>query len=156
MRRVIGGLVGGGVAVFAGANAMDDNTTRDDSGEIVEGGGLGVFAIDRGDCIQLPDGATEVMSVEGVPCSTPHDAQVYAEFRLPEGTYPGQASVDEQSAVGCYDRWQAAVGTVYEDDTVLDFTFFNPTAAGWAEGDDEVQCMIVPIDGAPMTGDRLP
>lgn len=154
MRRIIGGLVGGGVAIFAGANAMDDDTKRDETGEIVEGGGLGVLAINVGDCIQLPD-ATEVQSVEGVPCTTPHDAQVYAEYLLPAGDWPGQAAMDEQSGFGCYDRWQAAVGTVYEDDTILDFTFFNPTEAGWGEGDHEVQCMIVNIDGTPMTGDRL-
>lgn len=154
VRRIISGLVGGGVAIFAGANAMDDDTTRNDEGEIVEGGGLGVLAINVGDCIQLP-GAGEVQSVEGVPCTSSHDAQVYAEYDLPGGEFPGQAVLDEQSARGCYDRWQAAVGTVYEDDTVLDFTFFNPTAGGWDEGDHEVQCMIVNIDGTPLVGDRL-
>ena len=154
MRRVIGGLVGGGVAIFAGANAMDDNTTRDESGEIVDGGGLGVLAINVGDCIQMPD-ANEVLSVEGVPCAEPHDAQIYAEYDLPAGPFPGQAAIDEQSAQGCYDRWQAAVGTVYEDDTVLDFTFFNPLQEGWESGDHEVQCMIVRMDGSRMVGDNL-
>jgi hypothetical protein len=154
MRRLIGGLVGGGVAVFAGANAMDDNTTRNDAGEIVEGGGLGVLAIDVGDCIQLPD-ATEVASVEGVPCSTPHDAQVYAEFDLPDGPFPGTSQLEQLAGEGCYDRWQVAVGTVYEEDTVLDFTFFNPLADGWATGDREVQCMVVRIDGTSMAGDLL-
>ena len=155
MRRVIGGLVGGGVAVFAGASAMDDNTTRDDSGEIVEGGGLGVLAINVGDCIQLPGSAGQVTSVEGVPCDQPHDAQVYAEFDLPDGPFPGQAALDQQSGQGCYDRWQAAVGTVYEDDTVYDFTLFNPSPQGWDDGDREVQCMLVRLDGVPMTGDEL-
>ena len=156
MRRVIGGLVGGGVAIFAGANAMDDNTTRDESGEIVEGGGLGVYAINVGDCIQLPGGDSElIQSVEGVPCGDPHDAQVYAEFDLPSGTFPGQASVDNQGSRGCYDRWQAAVGTVYEQDTVLDFTFFSPQREGWDAGDHEIQCMIVRIDGSRMVGDQL-
>ena len=28
-----------------------DTTTRDDSGEIVEGGEIGVFAVQEGDCI---------------------------------------------------------------------------------------------------------
>src|SRR5687768_3961131 len=107
MRRLIGGLVGGGVAIFAGANAVDDNTTRNDSGEIVGGGGLGVLAMNVGDCIQLPD-AELVQSVEGVPCVEPHDAQVYAEFDLPDGPFPGDAAIDEQGARGCYDRWQAA------------------------------------------------
>jgi hypothetical protein len=155
MRRVIGGLVGGGVAIFAGANAVDDNTTRDESGEIVEGGGLGVFAINVRDCIQLPGVEQLVESVEGVPCGQPHDAQVYAEFDLPGGAFPGQATVDDQGSRGCYDRWQAAVGTVYEQDLVLDFTYFTPQREGWEAGDHEIQCMIVRIDGSRMVGDQL-
>ena len=155
MRRLIGGLVGGGVAVFAGANAMDDNTTRDDAGEIVESGGLGVLAINVGDCIQLPAAGGLVESVEGMPCDEPHDAQVYAEFELPDGAFPGQAALDEQSGRACYDRWQAAVGTVYEDDTVYDFTLFNPSEQGWDAGDREVQCMLVRLDGVRMVGDQL-
>ena len=154
MRRVIGALAGGGVAIFAGANAVDDNTTRNESGEIVEGGGLGVLAVNVGDCMQLPDAET-VQSVEGVPCGEPHDAQVYAEFDLPDGPFPGDPAVDEQGSRGCYDRWQAAIGTVYEDDTLLDFTFFTPLEEGWRAGDHEVMCAVVRIDGSRMVGDRL-
>ena len=155
MRRLIGGLVGTGVAVFAGANAMDDNTTRDESGEIVGGGGLGVLAINVGDCIQLPGVDTLVESVEGVPCAEPHDAQVYAAFDLPSGAVPGQTAVDDQGSRGCYDRWQAAVGTVYEQDTVLDFSYFTPQRDGWNAGDHEILCMIVRMDGSRMVGDNL-
>lgn len=154
MRRVIGALAGGGVAIFAGASAVDDNTTRNESGDIVESGGLGVLAINVGDCFQLPD-AELVESVEGVPCAEPHDAQVYAEFDLPAGAFPGQTAVDEQGSRGCYDRWQASVGTIYEEDTVLDFTFFTPQEDGWNAGDHEIMCAIVRIDGAQMFGDQL-
>lgn len=68
---------------------------------------------------------TLVESVEGVPCGESHDAQVYAAFDLTSGTFPGQTAVDDQGSR--YDRWQAAVGTVYEQDTVLDFSYFTPS-----------------------------
>ena len=154
MRRLIGGIVGGGIAIFGGAQAMDDDTTRNDSGDIVESGGLGVLAINVGDCLQLPD-ETLVQSVEGVPCGAPHDAQLYAEFDLPEGPFPGDVNLEQQAADGCYDRWTGAVGTVYENDTELDFTFFTPVEEGWQEGDRGVQCMIVTVDGSELVGDRL-
>ena len=96
-----------------------------------------------------------IQSVEGVPCGEPHDAQVYAEFDLADGAVPGDATVDEQGSRGCYDRWQAAVGTVYEQDTVLDFTFFTPQRDGWDAGDHEIQCMIVRMDGSRMVGNQL-
>jgi hypothetical protein len=104
--------------------------------------------------MQLPD-AEVVQSVEGVPCAEPHDAQAYAAFDLPDGPFPGDLAVDEQGARGCYDRWQASVGTIYEDDTFLDFTYFTPQAEGWNAGDHEILCAIVRIDGEPMIGDRL-
>lgn len=152
--RAVGGLVVGGVAVFAGTQATEDDTTRDDSGAITEAGGLGAFALQVGDCIQLPD-ATEVLSVEGVPCGEPHDAQVFAEFELPDGDFPGVESVEMSAGDGCYERWPAAVGTDYETDTASDFTVFTPTAESWAEGDREVACLLVPLDGPQMVGSRL-
>lgn len=151
MRRIIGGIVGGGIAVFGGAQAMDDDTTRNDSGEIVEGGGLGVLAMDVGDCVQLPTDHELVQSVEGVPCGEPHDAELYAEFDVPDGAFPGDPALEKLAGEGCYERWGSAVGTVYEDDKVLDFTFFLPSEQGWAEGDREVQCMVLRIDGTRLT-----
>lgn len=153
--RTVGGLVLGGAAVFAGTQATDDDTTRDESGSITEAGGLGAYALQVGDCIQLPD-ASEVVSVEGVPCASAHDAQVFAEFRLLDGEFPGVTAVEEAAGEGCYQRWAGAVGTDYESDTVSDFTFFTPTAQSWAEGDREVACLLVPLDGPQMVGDRLP
>ncbi|MDA3040977.1 MAG: hypothetical protein O3C27_15900 [Actinomycetota bacterium] len=81
-----------GIAVFGGANAFDANTTRDESGEIVEAGGLGVFAMEVGDCFQVPI-EDLVQSVEAVPCTEPHDAQVYAKFDMPDGPYPGEPAI---------------------------------------------------------------
>jgi hypothetical protein len=160
MKRLIGGLVGGGMAIFAGASAMDDDTKRDETGSIVESGGLGVLAIQLGDCIQLPGDMTteaiEIVSVEGVPCEQAHDGQVYAELELPgDGPFPGQTAVEEQARFSCMAEWPVGVGTVYEDDVARDFTTFHPVAEGWAVGDRGVQCILTNADGSPMVGDQL-
>ena len=81
MKRVIAGTVIGAVAIFGGAGLFDDDTVRGDSGEIIEGGGLGVFVMQDGDCFNLPDGDS-VVSIEGVPCGDPHDAEVFAPRQL--------------------------------------------------------------------------
>jgi hypothetical protein len=153
--RTVGGLVLGGAAVFAGTQATEDHTTRDEAGDITEAGGLGAYALQVGDCIQLPDADT-VISVEGVPCAEPHDAQVFAEFVLPDGDFPGLDAVELAAGEGCYQRWPAAVGTAYESDPASDFTVLTPTAESWAEGDREVTCLLVPLDVARMVGSRLP
>jgi hypothetical protein len=147
--KLAAGVVSGGVAIFGGVSAVDDDTTRDESGAIVESGGVGVFQLQIGDCVQLP-GIGTVQSVEGVPCEEPHDAQVYSAYDLVGASYP--VDIDEEAAEGCYDRWQAALGTVYEDDLERDFTIFTPTREGWDLGDRGVTCFVIPIDGGQVTG----
>ena len=154
MRKVIGAIVGGGIAIFAGTNAMDDNTTRDESGTITEAGGLGAFVINVGDCVQVPD-ETLVASVEGVPCDQPHDAQAFAEHQLHGDEYPGDSAIEDDAYDGCVDRWQSSIGTVWEDDTTYDLFVFTPTEESWAHDDRTVTCFVVRIDGARITTDLL-
>ena len=153
--RIIGagvaglGLVGAGYAGLAG----EDNTTRDDAGAIVEEGELGAFRIRVGDCIggQLGD---EVESVDGVPCTGPHQFEVYYAFNLPngDGDYPGDQSVAEQAEQGCYAAFQPFVGQTYED-SIYGFNTLTPTRGSWDGLDDrEVLCMIGNYDGTAKTG----
>lgn len=79
MKRIVGAAILA-VAAFGGAGALDDNTVRDDSGAIVEGGGLGAFAVQIGDCFNVPEEEL-VMSLEAVPCGDPHDAEAYDSFQ---------------------------------------------------------------------------
>lgn len=151
MKRIIGGAVAAGIAVFGGANAFDDNTTRDETGEITEAGGLGAFAMEIGDCFQMP---TEdlVESVEAVPCTDPHDAQVYAKFDMPDGVYPGDAVVTEAGDTGCLDRFAAFVGKPF-DESSLYLSYLFPTMETWDEPslkDREIVCVIVPAPGEPL------
>lgn len=154
--RLVGGAAAAGVAVFAGVSGIGDETTRDDAGEIVESGGLGVFAFQIGDCIQFPaEDADLIESVEGVPCTAPHDAQVYVEFDLPDGDFPGDAAVSQAATDGCYQAFDAAIGVSYDDTPELDFTFLSPVREGWAQGDREISCFVAQTDGTQWTGSAL-
>jgi hypothetical protein len=154
MRKIIGAIVGGGIAVFAGTNAMDDNTTRDEAGTITEAGGLGAFVIEVGDCVQVPE-ETMVASVEGVPCNQPHDAQAFAEHQLLGDEYPGDSAIENDAYEGCVDRWRSSIGTVWEDDKTYDLFTLTPTQESWEQDDRAVTCFVVRIDGAKMTADLL-
>ncbi len=63
--------------------------------------------------------------------------------------------MDQAGVQGCTERWQPAIGTSFEADTAYDFTFFSPTEASWAEDDREVTCMVISVDGTPLTGTKL-
>ena len=149
-RLVAAGVIA--VAAFGGAGAFDDNTVRDDSGAIIEGGGLVAYAIQIGDCVNAPDDLTLVQSLEAVPCAQPHDSEAYAAFQQIGSRWPGEDAVSEASWMGCYERFESFVGIPWED-SALDFWVLQPTQETWEEEDDrEVTCALASLDGSPLRG----
>ena len=150
MKRLIGGVVVA-VAVVAGTTAVDDNTTRNDDGEIIGGGGLGVQAMQVGDCMIEPDGEY-VESVEAVPCTEPHDLEVLAIISLAGGdTYPGEDAVGQQAYDQCVTLFDDYVGTPYLE-SVIDVYPLYPTQEGWEDYNDrEANCMLYTMDGSKLT-----
>lgn len=157
VRNVVGSLVVGGIAIFAGTAADEDKTTRDEAGAITESGGLGVFKMKVGDCIGLPgDDAEEAQSVEGVPCAEPHDGQVYDEFTLTSADLPGKDELSDLAFNGCAERFFPATGMTMEQAEQHDIYFFTPTRESWdALGDRLVTCIVISLDGAPLVGDKV-
>jgi hypothetical protein len=149
VKKVVGWSAVAGIAVFGGVSAFGDDTTRNERNEIIQSGGLGAFAIELGDCLNLPSELTMVQSVEGVPCTQAHDAQAYALFNLTDysNAFPGKAAIEEQASEGCYERFPAFVGIPYEQ-SELYFTAFYPSEESWVEIDDrEIICLLVPESG---------
>jgi hypothetical protein len=149
IKKIAGGAAVAGVAVFGGVTAFGDDTTRNDRNEIVESGGLGAFAIEVGDCLNLPSEFSEVQSVEGVPCSQAHSAQAYAVFDLVGfgDAFPGSAGFEEQATSGCLERFESFVGVPYEQ-SELYFMTLEPTEEGWVQLDDrEIVCLLIPESG---------
>lgn len=151
LKRVIGGAIAAGVAVFGGVNAMGDETTRDESGAIVESGGLGAFVIQVGDCWNLP---TEdyVASVEAVPCGEPHDVETFAEVRVSGSQWPGEAAIVADGEAGCLAEYEPYVGRNYYT-SEFGFSFLSPTQESWEKGGDRiVNCYLGDMNGAKLTG----
>lgn len=140
--------------------ANTDDTTRDDDGTVVEGGDLGVLAMTVGDCFDDPDelvvgeGSTEVDSVGAIPCTDPHDNQVFAIFDMPDGVYLGETVVSNNAFDSCVERFEDAVGEAYESSPLAVFPLY-PTEAGWDAGDREVVCSVYNGDLSKLTEDVL-
>ncbi len=144
--------MGLGVSGLAG----EDNTGRNDDGAIVEEGELGAFRIRLGDCVNglgFSAETYEVESVTGVPCSEPHEAEVYLAFNMDGGsTYPGEQAVFADGDERCYNAFEPFVGRDYAT-SALDFTYLYPTKESWEQIDDrEILCMIVSVDNSLITG----
>lgn len=136
----------------AGCSSDIDETSRDESGVITEGGELGVFNITVGDCLNTPDDGAETASVEAVTCTDPHDAETFFTFDLPDGDLPGQDDIENAVLDQCGDAFGDYVGQPYETSS-LDMFYLSPSADTWDRIDDrEVVCLIVSADGSPLEG----
>jgi len=138
-------VVGSGCGGSAGTS---DDSTRDDAGRITESGRVGTQALRVGDCFVQPDGAGSVLTVTGVPCTQPHDAQVIARIAMPDAdAYPGVDAVTDASSTGCIE----AAGTVPEEKlrSGVGLSGYAPEERSWNAGDRDIVCFV------EATGDRL-
>lgn len=114
------------------------------------------FAMEVGDCFDdTAMGVNEVTEVPGLPCSAPHDNEVYALFDLQSGPFPGDQEVDRMAGQGCYDRFETAIGRSYEE-SVIAFVPMYPTEDSWNRVDDrEVLCVAYHMEFEKLTGSVL-
>jgi hypothetical protein len=146
---IIGIAVAGGAYLFNSAMQAD----RDASGAIIAEGSVGAFQMRVGDCFD--DGSTfadeEVESVPGVPCSKPHDNEVYAVFDINAASFPGDEMAD-MAQKACVARFEAFVGKDYESSS-LDIASLYPSRDSWNQQNDrEVICAVYDIDAKKLTG----
>jgi hypothetical protein len=128
-----------------------DGAERDGSGEIVAGGDLSAFSFREGDCWDDPPLDREVASVAAVPCSGPHDAEVYAVYDLELDEYPGDDEIAVASEAGCVERFAAFVGVDYAASD-LEIVYLNPTQESWDAEDDRSAVCSVSDPAAATTG----
>ncbi len=152
MKRFIGAAAVAGIAIFGGAGALDDNTTRNDSGEIVQSGGLGAFAVQIGDCVQMPD-ADLIQSFEAVPCNEPHDAQAfYSTDMVLSPPYDEDAVIAEADQI-CLREFENFTGEAYQDSPYYS-NYLYPSQESFELRDDrQALCFITAAPGEKLTTD---
>lgn len=135
---------------FLGYKLMTD-AGRDESGAIVDAGNLGAFDIKVGDCFDEPDVVSEIEQLPGVPCSDPHDSEVYATFDVSLTDYVGDDAMFEHAIDACMARFEGFVGRDYES-SALDIYTLYPTADSWQQNDREVVCAVYDVEGNKLVG----
>lgn len=126
---------------------------RDATGTITEAEEhTDVFALRVGDCLAA-DGGPEPFGVDGapegedvweaptVPCSEPHETEIYHAVQLGGEEFPGEDALGLRADDACYAAFTPFVGLEYEE-SYLDYTLIMPTAQSWSGGDREVLCLI--------------
>jgi hypothetical protein len=106
-----------------------------------------VFSLRAGDCINSsPNG----LSVTVLPCTSSHDAEVFATFSLAGSSWPGSAAVQQQAAGGCQGRLAG-----YLDPALLNAgltqEYVYPDETAWKAGVRTSVCEVSSSTG-PLTG----
>lgn len=108
-----------------------------------------------GDCLLAPaEVKAEVETVTRVACSEPHEQEAYATVPVVDekgtaiDTFPGDAWLKSFSDGVCAAAFEGYVGVDYRDSNLF-FTYLQPNARGWGEGDREILCLVT------TTGEKL-
>lgn len=134
------------IIVLAIVLAVTAAAHRDPTGTVTQGGEISATALKVGDCVNNLKDSNDVLSLPGVPCTQPHEGEVFAVFDLPPGDYPGQAAVDEQVSTQCNSRLTAYSPGAQDDSSVGLFSVY-PLEQNWVRGDREVVCIATAKSG---------
>ena len=148
-----------GLIIAYGAFDFINDADRDESGTIVGDGQVDVFAMRVGDCFDDPQelldsetGTAEFEDVGGLPCSDPHDNEVYAVFDVSFEAFPGEEGMSDVATDKCLQRFEDFVLRSY-DESILDIFPIYPSADSWSRLDDrEVICAVYHLEGEKLTG----
>lgn len=129
----------GGCSVI---NSITGDVERDESGQVVEGNdSADVFSIVVGDCLNDASVAEEVNSLPIVPCTEPHDSEVYHAFDLTTAELPTDVELETAILDGCYPEFETFIGLSY-DDSMYYIGYYSPSVESWADGDREILCTV--------------
>jgi len=130
------------VAAIVAAN-VGKATRSATTGVITHRGHMNAFSLRVGDCFDNPTGAHTVNTVTAIPCDQPHNAQIYAKFKLAGSdlSYPGAAVVAQRARSGC----NARIGSVDKAITTgaMTMRILLPEETSWTAGHRTVSCMVV-------------
>jgi hypothetical protein len=99
----------------------------------------------NGDCVEVPRVFNgPVASLQAGPCSTPHNAQVFATFDAAPRSYPGTTTLTKTGLADCQGRAGSFLG---KSDTLLEVVVFVPNSTRWALGDRAEHCLLVNPSG---------
>ncbi len=106
------------------------------------------FSVDVGECFNAPNGSLEgyTYDVDTVPCGEEHDGEVFADFDLPDGEWPGDGAVTETADDKCYALAPAYAMDHWTWSSDAGVYYFTPTRESWDAGDREITCVFGAVD----------
>lgn len=128
---IVGGAIGIIAALTHGFHKPATVTYRESA----------VFKLHAGDCVNTPSG--QLVSV--LPCSAPHQAEVFATFSLPASAWPGAAAVRAAASSGCSARLSGYLNPQLS--VSLAQSYVVPDQVAWTGGTRTVICEVSATSG---------
>ena len=153
-------IVIGVIAVLAGAfEGLTDDAERDASGRVTERDTISVLRLREGDCFDQPslaeetegDATSDTSEVEVVPCTDPHEYEVYLAFDLDLPAYPGEERTAGMAGRRCMREFTDFVGVPYGKSALEPYVFY-PQERAWSLLDDRGVVCLVGEPGQQTTG----
>lgn len=141
MRRGLGLLVS--AVLLAGCSSPASDEGQDVAEEAAEPTSSSVLDWELGACVNdadTPLGA-DLADVPRVPCTEPHDSELFAIVTVEGDSYPGADLLIDQGQTSCQEQFGEFVGIDFRS-SLLDFHFYYPTPSSWSEGDRTIYCMV--------------
>ncbi len=131
-------IVGLVVAIVIGAFSTAD---RNGAGTITSGGRVQILDLRVGDCFN-DDAApgTMVLSVEAVPCSDPHKAEVFAVVPIPGDVFPGDDAMRKKASDTCGAQEGRVNGSLVPSTAALHWV--QPSQQMWGAHHRNVVCIV--------------
>jgi Septum formation len=135
------------IAVAAAAGALAVTTHGFRPKTVVTYRPAAVFSLRAGECI---NSSSNGLSVTVLSCATPHQAEVFATFRLARSSWPGTAAVQQQASNGCANRLAGYVNpNLLNAGLAQEYVYPDPQA--WQAGVRTVVCEVSAVTG-PLSG----
>ncbi|WP_051451610.1 hypothetical protein [Actinospica robiniae] len=123
---------------FATANPAK----RDNNGQVNKAGTLSVLDLKVGDCFDLPSSESDVTSVTAIPCTEAHDAQIYAEPKITESSFPGTDTLESEGKTTCEsDEATASLASDLPDSITAEY-YFPENSETFDDGTDYFSCAL--------------
>lgn len=135
-----------------GYNAIT-SADRDSSGAIVESGNVDPFEMRVGDCFDDTTAmeSGQIINLPGVPCSEPHDNEVYALVNVELDAFPGDDAMSDIAMQHCKEHFASFVGRDYESSS-LDIFTMQPSQESFSANDREVVCAVYDMELNKLQG----
>jgi hypothetical protein len=106
-----------------------------------------VYSLRAGECVNSsPNG----LSVTILSCATPHQAEVFATFRLTGSSWPGSTTVQQRANSGCSDRIASYLNPQLLNAGLIQ-EYVYPNHDAWQAGVRTVVCEVSSSTG-PLSG----